>query len=208
MEADFWHDMWATGEVGFHQKQVNQFLESHWPEVDVAPDAKVLVPLCGKSLDMLWLKEKGHEVIGVELSQKALDEFLEEHSLVPKMVRHESYCGYQLEDMTLFCGDFFHLNEQDCKGVSAVYDRAALIALPPEMRSKYVKHIRNLLPDNSRILLVTMEYDQSLMPGPPFAVMEDEVKLLYRDANIECVNQMNFERKGHLVAEKVYQIIL
>ena len=209
MDADFWHDMWASGEVGFHQKQINAFLETHWPEFQVAAGCEVLVPLCGKSLDMLWLKSQGHSVLGVELSQKALDEFLAENNLQAQEVTHSHYCGYEFDDMRLFCGDFFQLSKADCQKVKAVYDRAALIALPAKMREKYVAHIRSLLPKGSKILLVTMEYEQTLMQGPPFAVMQTEVEKLYQGvADIKYLSSEMFERKGHQVEEKVYQITL
>jgi len=209
MEANFWHEMWASGEVGFHQQKINQFLASHWQEFGIEPNCEVLVPLCGKSLDMLWLREQGHSVIGVELSQKALDEFLVENQLSAKDVEHEKYCGYQLPEMMLLCGDFFHLSEQDTSKVKAVYDRAALIALPPQMRAQYVAHIRQLMPQGTRILLVTMEYEQSLMQGPPFAVMPDEVERLYSGVqSLSTVQEMAFERKGNRVIERVYKIVL
>ena len=148
-------------------------------------------------------------MLGVELSQKALDEFLVENNLSAEDVQHDKYCGYQLNDMRLFCGDFFHLSTQDCEQVKAVYDRAALIALPPQMRQQYVAHIRALLPKGTKVLLVTMEYDQSIMNGPPFAVMQNEVEELYAGAaEIKFLGSEMFERKGHQVEEKVFQITL
>lgn len=207
MEANFWHDMWASGVVGFHQTDINEFLQKHWSKLNLKGDEKVLVPLCGKSLDMVWLAQQGHEVLGIELSQKALDEFLHENQLEAEAIETGKYCGYQLPDMTLLCGDFFHLQAEQCTDVGVVYDRAALVALPPQMRADYVKHLKQVLPKGTRYLLVTMEYDQSQLQGPPFSVSETEVQTLFADfANVEKVEQLPFQRKGVDAVEKVFVI--
>lgn len=206
MDKDFWHAMWSSGRVGFHQSEINTFLKSHWDILELNNYGEVLVPLCGKSLDMLWLKQMGHEVIGIELSQKALDEFVEENDLMDTaVITHDHYCGYQLKDMTLLCGDFFHLSSLDCQKVVAVYDRAALIAFPEDMRSRYASHLKKIVPQATKIFLVAMEYDQSLTQGPPFSVEEAEIRLLYGDHfKIDCLNTIQFERKGIATTEKVY----
>jgi thiopurine S-methyltransferase len=206
MEADFWHDMWESGIVGFHQADINAYLKNHWQKLGLNGDEKVLVPLCGKSLDMVWLAQQGHEVLGVELSQKALDEFLIENGIDAKPHRSENYCGYELPSMTLLCGDFFDLTSAHCDKVSVVYDRAALVALPPEMRKLYVNHLKSILPTGTRQLLVTMEYDQSKLQGPPFSVSENEVRELYTGFDIEKVEESNLNRKGVEALEKVFLI--
>lgn len=207
MKSDFWHDMWASGKVGFHQSDINEFLLAHWKSLNLTGHEAVLVPLCGKSLDMLWLQQQGHEVLGIELSQKALDEFLEENSISAKPVKHDQFCGYELEAMTLLCGDFFKLSAEDCAQIGAVYDRASIVALPPEMRQSYVKHLQLILPKGIKILMVTMEYDQSVMSGPPFSVTEDEVRTLFKDfASIEKLSEVSASRKGNTMLEKVFVI--
>ncbi|MBN2647649.1 MAG: thiopurine S-methyltransferase [Thiotrichales bacterium] len=204
MDANFWHEMWQSGVVGFHQQQVNRFLRDYWPNLGLQGDEQVLVPLCGKSLDMLWLKQLGHEVLGVELSKQALEAFLLENQLDAKPLQRGAYCGYELPQMTLLCGDFFQLDTQDCLRVRAVYDRAALIALPPAMRRDYAQHLQALLPKEAVMLLVIMEYDQAIMAGPPFAVSEAEVRDLFSQfAQIEVVDSERFLRKGVPVTEKV-----
>lgn len=204
MQADFWHDMWASGVVGFHQQEINRFLRDFWPQLNLDGQGQVLVPLCGKSLDMLWLRKLGHEVLGVELSQKALDEFLVENALNAEPVQHANYCGYELEQMTLLCGDFFQLTAEECAQVKAVYDRASIVALPPEMRRDYARHLQQILPKGTPFLMVIMEYDQSSMSGPPFSVLESEVRELFAGfASIEVVDEERFERKGNAVIEKV-----
>lgn len=207
MQANFWHDMWASGKVGFHQAEMNAFLTEYWQKLGLTGHETVLVPLCGKSLDMLWLAKRGHTVLGVELSQQALDEFLTENGVSAKPVQHTHYCGYELESMKLLCGDFFHLTAEDCQDVKAVYDRAAIVALPPEMRAEYVAHLRAILPKGTRYLMITMEYDQSLISGPPFSVPEAEIRLLFSGVeSIEKVHEVSFEHKGVPRTEMVFVI--
>jgi thiopurine S-methyltransferase len=207
MEANFWHDMWASGVVGFHQPDINVYLKNHWSKLNLKGDESVLVPLCGKSLDMIWLAQQGHSVLGIELSQQALDEFLAENKLSAKPVQTENHCSYQLPDMTLLCGDFFHLTAEQCADVKVVYDRAAIVALPEQMRQDYVQHLKAILPKGTQYLLVAMEYDQSLMQGPPFSVSEKEIRALFGPfAKVVKVEEFAFERKGNAVLEKVYLI--
>lgn len=213
MQNDFWHQMWASGVVGFHQPEVNAYLKAHWHKLlttdHKAMAGEVLVPLSGKSLDMLWLKEQGHDILAVELSLKALEAFIEENHLHRRFtiqdLAHERFCGYELEAMRLFCGDFFHLTQEDCQEVGAVYDRAALVALPPEMRADYAKHLLEILPPDTPMLLIALDYDQSLRNGPPFAVSEQEIHTLYGERyQIEKVQEDTFERKGVETVETTY----
>ena len=207
MDAQFWHDMWDSGVVGFHQADINEYLKNHWSKLNLHGHESVLVPLCGKSLDMLWLAKQGHEVLGVELSAKALDEFLQENNLNGIFHKTEKHCGFQLPSMTLLCGDFFDLTAQDCQATTVIYDRAALIALPPETRKQYVDHLHAIVPAGSKMLLVTMEYDQAQLPGPPFSVPEEEVMTLFKQCKkIEKLQTASFKRKGVDAVEKAYLI--
>lgn len=207
MEANFWHDMWSSGVVGFHQSEINGFLKNHWSKLGLQGNENVLVPLCGKTLDMLWLAQQGHSILGVELSPKALEEFLTENDLQAETIQQGNHCGYQLPNMTLLCGDFFHLTAEQCSDIHVVYDRAALVALPPKMRQDYVLHLRAILPKNTHYLVVTMEYDQTKMPGPPFSVSEKEVRSLFEPfATVTKVEEVPFNRKGHEAIEKVFVI--
>ncbi len=208
MDAGFWHGMWEKGEVGFHQEEVNEFLLRHWLKLNLQGGEQVLVPLCGKSLDMLWLATQGHEVLGVELSEKALKEFLVENNLIAQEVNHNDYCGYQLDGITLLCGDFFKLSSRDVKKIQVVYDRAALVALPLEMRQRYVRHLIQILPVGTQILLVVMEYNQEKILGPPFSVSETEVYSLFADTfSIEKLEDFPFQRKSMPVLEKVFKLV-
>lgn len=205
MQADFWHEMWESGVVGFHQSEINAFLQQHWQRLQLQGNELVLVPLCGKSLDMLWLKQQGHDVIGVELSHKALDEFLSENAISAEPVKHDRFCGYELDGMTLLCGDFFELSADDCQQVKAVYDRAAIVALPPQMRRDYVRHLQKILAKGTQFLMVTMEYDQTQLNGPPFSVPEAEVRELFAEfASVDRISEQAFSRKGVDAVEKVF----
>ncbi|WP_435626502.1 thiopurine S-methyltransferase [Candidatus Ferrigenium straubiae] len=192
MEKNFWLERWERKETGFHQDEINPYLREHWPELRLARSSKVFVPLCGKSRDMLWLREQGHAVLGVELSPLAAQAFFEENGLSPQRTRGERFDSHEADGIRILCGDFFDLDRDDLAGVKAVYDRASLIALPPEMRERYARHLVSILPPAAQILLVTLDYPQAEMSGPPFAVSVDEVNALYRDhAGIRLLAQLD-----------------
>ncbi len=128
---------------------------------------------------MVWLQQQGHTVLGVELSPIAIQAFFAENHAQVKQSKHHQFDQYQADDIRILCGDFFDLSREDMAGVSAVYDRASLVALPPEMRERYANHLVNILPSGTQILLVTFDYPQYEMSGPPFAVSPDEVMSLY-----------------------------
>lgn len=179
MDASFWLDCWREGRTGFHRSEVMPLLEQHWPALDVPRGARVLVPLAGKSLDMLWLAAQGLRVLGVELSPLAVQAFFAEHGLQPR--RHATACGehYVAGDIEVIQGNVFDLDAATLAGCAAVYDRAALIALPPAMRQKYVQSVYARLPAACRGLLITLDYPPGDMDGPPFAVPPAEVERLY-----------------------------
>lgn len=181
MHRDFWQARWDEGRIGFHQEQVNPYLQSNWQALNVSPGATVLVPLCGKSRDMLWLRDQGHAVIGVEIVPRAVQAFFAENGLAATSRLRGSFALWESEGIKIFQGDFFDLTSGDVAGIAAVYDRASLIALPPAMRQQYASHLRGILPGNMNVLLVTMDYSQAEMEGPPFAVTEQEVAALYQD---------------------------
>jgi thiopurine S-methyltransferase len=179
VDQDFWQARWARNEIGFHLKEINPFLLRHWPALEVPEVSQVLVPLCGKSLDLAWLAAQGLQVMGVELAEKAVQEFFAEQQLQPQIRQQGAFKVYQAGPVQLWCGDLFALIAEDVAGCTAFYDRAALIALPPEMRQRYVQHLEQILPARCRGLLVTVDYDQAQHAGPPFSVSEAEVAGLY-----------------------------
>ncbi|MEQ7919161.1 thiopurine S-methyltransferase [Xanthomonas sp. WHRI 1810A] len=175
MQPDFWHQRWATDQIGFHQPQVNPHLQRFWPELGVKKGERVFVPLCGKSVDLTWLLDQGLFVVGVELSEKAIEVYFAEHDVQPQVEERGAFKVFSHERCALWCGDFFKLTAGHIGACSVVYDRAALIALPPDMRWRYVEHLNRLLPADCRGLLITLDYDQSQVAGPPFSVAEEEV---------------------------------
>ncbi len=179
MRPEFWHDKWEHNEIGFHQESINQYLCEHWSQLGLAGDETVFVPLCGKSQDLLWIQRKGHPVLGVEISQIACRAFFAESGLEPEVTTEGAFTCYRRESISVLCGDFFALTQDHVSEVGAVYDRAALIALPAEMRARYTEHLQAIIPSGARVLLVTMEYPQQDMQGPPFSVPETEVRHLF-----------------------------
>ena len=182
MNPEFWHQRWADHQIGFHQSAPTPLLLKHWPSLRIAPGAKVFVPLAGKSLDMAWLASQGHRVLGVELSQRAVDEFFAEHGLQPEVESTRYGVHHRAGGIELVRGDAFGLDDAVLAECAAVFDRAALIALPPPLRQRYANELYARLATGCRVLLVTLEYAQVERDGPPFSVPEDEVQALYGDA--------------------------
>lgn len=182
MQADFWHQRWATNQIGFHQSEANPYLQRYWARLGIEPGARVLVPLCGKSLDLSWLAGQGHPVLGVELSEKAVQEFFSEQGLTPLVSQNGAFKVYSAGAVEIWCGDFFSLRAEDVIGCEALYDRAAIIALPPVMRGRYVDHLDKVLPEHCKGLLITLDYDQAKIDGPPFSVPDEEVQRLLTPA--------------------------
>lgn len=179
MNTEFWKQRWKEGLTGFHLNEVNPYLIKHWPAMECPQGSTVFVPLCGKTMDIIWLTQQGCKVIGVECSEKAILEFVQEHQLAIEISQSGPFTEYKTKDITLYQGDFFDLQPHHLKEVSAVFDRAALVALPPEMRLEYRQHLKQILPTSVAYLLITVEYNQSEMDGPPFSVTQEEVKKLY-----------------------------
>lgn len=187
MEPEFWLQRWQEQAIGFHQDEINRHLKEYWQRLNIAAAAKILVPLCGKSKDMIWLRQRGYEVIGVELSEIAINDFFSENGLTPSKVSHQDFVIWQSDGISIYQGDFFKLSADDLAGVQGVFDRAALIALPELMRKDYVTKLRQCLPAMTPILLITLQYPQSEMAGPPFSVHDREVHALYHEHyGIEC----------------------
>ena len=176
MEADFWIKRWEGGQIAFHENEINAHLQNFWPKLDLPKGSQILVPLCGKTNDLLWLLKEGYKVLGVEISEIAVRDFFEENNLKP-VIKGSTWC-YN-DDLKIICGNLFDLEESDFNKIDGVYDRASLIALPTQMRFMYAQLINKIIDSDSKILLVTFEYNQSEMNGPPFSVTKDEVLELY-----------------------------
>lgn len=179
MEADFWHRRWAKNEIGFHEGQVNALLVQHFSALGCAAGCRVFVPLCGKAVDIHWLLAEGYEVVGAELSEIAIQQLFAELGLVPDIQVMGELKRYQADRLTVFVGDIFVLSRETLGQVDAVYDRAALVALIAPLRDRYAAHLQAITHPAPQ-LLIAFEYDQSQMPGPPFAVQPAVVELLYQ----------------------------
>jgi thiopurine S-methyltransferase len=188
MHHSFWHDRWQEQRIGFHLDKVNPYLSKYWHRINATEQSRVFVPLCGKSNDLLFFQQQGCRVIGNELSTLAVQDFYTEQQLnasktiisSEKKISQESELTlWASPEVDILCGDFFVLKKEHLSDISVVYDRAALVALPAEMREKYVKKILSLLPKKVTMLLLTLDYDENEKQGPPFSVTEDEVYRLY-----------------------------
>ena len=170
--SENWIERWANGRTGWHEPQGNAGLKAHWP--GPAALRRVLVPLCGKSPDLLWLAGLGHEVIGVELSEIAVRGFFEDNDLDYRSEPAGSLVAFRASQVPVmvYQGDYFDLDIEPC---DALYDRGALVALPEAIRPDYVAHTNRLIRPDAAILLVTLEYEQSVVSGPPFSVLSGEV---------------------------------
>lgn len=217
MKKDFWIERWEREEIGFHQSEVNPHLRQYWQALNLAPNSEVFVPLCGKSIDMLWLRNQGHSVLGVELSDLAVQAFFKENGYTPHHVAHEKFNVYEANGIRILCGDFFDLGKKYLAKITAVYDRASMIALPPEMRERYVNHLVSIAPPATKILLITFDYAQAEMSGPPFSVSAGEVKSLYgKHAEVRLLAELDalpqnprFEERGlSRLQENVYLVTL
>ncbi|GIU50564.1 thiopurine S-methyltransferase [Shewanella sairae] len=188
MQPSFWHEKWDAQQIGFHLNAVNPLLVKHWPQLDLAANCQVFVPLCGKSLDMCFLAEQGHDVVGCELNELAVKQFYQDNNLPVKVNRVGEHQQFSTEQVTIYQGDIFTLDTNALPNINAFYDRAALIAWPEEMRFAYAKQLAQLIPAGSVGLLITLDYPQAELNGPPFAVSDDWVSAnLSDDFEIECL---------------------
>lgn len=177
---DFWHSRWSANQIGFHEGAANASLQRWWPTLALAAGSRVFVPLCGKSADLAWLAAQGHEVVGVELSALAVQAFFAENGLTPERAEVGALIRWSAGRVTIYQGDVFAF---DAPGrFDAAWDRAALIALPPDVRIRYATHVRRQLRADAPILVVTLVYDQARRDGPPFSVPDAELRAHHPEA--------------------------
>ncbi len=203
MDRDFWIKKWEEKDIRFHQAQYHPMLVKYGKDL---PEGNVLVPLCGKTLDMIYLTSIGRKVIGVELSDIACREFFSENKIpftekiAPGFIRFES------EKITLYCGDFFQLPVDVWKSINGIYDRAAIVALPAELRIRYANEIITRTPKGSSVLLISFDYPEARLQGPPFSVPDDELKKLFRGCEIELIDSRKDSIRENDVFENTYRI--
>jgi thiopurine S-methyltransferase len=182
MEPSFWVARWQEGKIGFHEGAPNQYLVAHaaW----LADRRRVLVPLCGKSEDLAFLASRGHDVVGVELVEDAVKQFFDEHGTVAETEVSGSLVIYRAGAITVIAGDIFAVTTDHIGPIDAIFDRAALVALPPDIRARYAAHLRALTPDARRELLVSIEYPPEASNGPPFCIEEPEVRRIFAGSSV------------------------
>lgn len=178
MHPQFWHTRWAKNQIGFHESAVNPLLVAHVEVLGVPRGARFFLPLCGKTLDIGWLLSRGYKVAGVELSPLAVAQLFDQLGARPVVSRVDGLERHSADGVDVFVGDIFDLPAHALGSVDAVYDRAALIALPPAMRRHYTQHMQRLA-GNAPHLLVTLDYDQAVVEGPPFSVPAAEVAAIF-----------------------------
>jgi len=180
MDPKFWHDRWRQNRIGFHRSDTNPLLIEYFSALELRRGQKVFLPLCGKTLDIRWLLLQGFQVAGVELSELAIQQLFSELSITPEVKKLGNLTLYRAKGLDIYVGDIFDLSYDLLGNVDAIYDRAALVALPEEMRAKYTSHLIEIT-DTAPQLLITYEYDQTVIQGPPFSISTKEVKEHYTD---------------------------
>lgn len=178
MDANFWHQKWQRGEIAFHEGEANRFLTDHFDKLNLAKGSRVFLPLCGKTRDAAWLLARGYRVVGAELSEIAINDFFTELGMEPAVSRAGTLTRYRAKDIDMLVGDIFDVTAEILEPVDAIYDRAALVALPDRVRERYTQHLVNITAAAPQ-LLISYEYDQLLIDGPPFSVNENEVRRHY-----------------------------
>jgi len=181
METSFWHNRWQTNQTGWHERTVNPLLIEHFPSLNLALGSRVFVPFCGKSLDLGWLLSRGYTVAGAELSELAVTQLFAELRMEPTRSESGKHTLFHGEKIDIFVGDLFDLSREMLGPVDAIYDRAALVALPEAMRVQYTAHLKAITAFAPQ-LVIGYEYDQTMAPGPPFSVTPDELHRHYSDA--------------------------
>ena len=215
MHTDFWLERWQQNQIGFHEQEVNAHLHKFWESLNIPSNSTIFVPLCGKSRDILWLLSLGYHVVGVEISPLAVENFFAENKLEAIMSDCGAFRLWEADGLSIYQGNFFDLTCTHLSDCNAIYDRAALVALPEEMRQEYAQHLKNIIPKLTHTLLVTLEYTQHEMPGPPFSVDENEVHHLFADTfaidllakEDSLQHNENFRQRGlSSLVEKVYRL--
>lgn len=216
MEISYWKARWQKDKTGWHMNRVYPHLPAFWPRLQLNKGATVLVPLCGKSLDMLWLKNQNYDVIGIEVSEKAANEFFTENRLKFEKSSKALFTIYKSDNIAIWTGDFYKLKENYLPGVDAIYDKAAIIALPEKQRNKYADKLLSLCKSHTQILMNAFEYEQKEMAGPPFAVLREEldelfgqqfnIRLLHEESIFEDLTKFQHRGLSSYLVEKLYHL--
>ena len=178
MDKDFWLKKWEHNEIGFHESKVNPLLVEYFHKLQLANNSRLFIPLCGKTKDIEWLLDQGYVIVGAELSTLAINELFRDLGLEPNISKNKRFTLFSSQNIDIFVGDIFELSKKDLGPINAIYDRAALVALPKNVRFKYTSHLMDIS-NSAPQFLISLEYDEMLMNGPPFSVNSDEIKEHY-----------------------------
>ncbi|MDR8394178.1 thiopurine S-methyltransferase [Aliifodinibius sp. S!AR15-10] len=214
MEISYWTSRWKKNKIGWHMQEVYPPLVSYWNRLELNAGDCILVPLCGKSKDLGWLARKGVKVLGVEVSKVAVNQFFSEMKMAYTKKKSGAFTIYESGNIQLWQGDFFKLKPSRLPSIDAIYDKAALVALPLKKRREYAQLVLQYCSPSTPMLVSTFEYPQDEMSGPPFSVFRDELEELYGNRfNIELLHEESvfeklskFQRRGlaSYLREKIY----
>lgn len=207
MEKDFWLNKWQVSDIAFHESYVNPHLINSFHFLKLPRDAQVLVPLCGKTRDMLWLADQGYQVTGIELSPIACQDFFAEMGVAPTISQENKITKYQHKNITLICGDLFEVTQADLPVIQAIFDCKAMVALPEEMRKKYINQLKKCCGNAFQVFLIAITSpDQA--KGPPFSVSSEEIKSLYGDPfAVNVITSARMQDVPERLQKKGYQEI-
>tara|TARA_R110000850_G_scaffold54008_1_gene128976 strand:+ start:94 stop:747 length:654 start_codon:yes stop_codon:yes gene_type:complete len=194
MKSGFWHNCWERNKLGFHQDDVHPLLTQYFTDLILASDQHVFVPLCGKTHDMAYLAQY-MRVTGSELSDIACRDFFIDNDIEYQKQTFGEFKQYSADQLTLYQGDFFKLWADTINKVDWIYDRAALIALPPVMQVQYANHLQTFFSSNTRLFLVTVEFPSEQLTGPPFSLNSVDVKRLFSGFSVECIANHELDNK-------------
>lgn len=216
MEISYWKSRWRKDHTGWHMDEVYPPLKTLWYQLNLPQNATVLIPLCGKTLDIDWLAGQGHQVVGIDISEKAISILKDRLPYAFHNTSKGPLKCYKSDSVTLWCGDFFKLQPEWVPAIDAIYDKAALIALPPEKRSTYASHLQTFIQPHTQIFLNCFEYKQNEMSGPPFSVTRKELQKLYGQRfNLHVLHERSlleelsrFKQRGlkSYLIEKIYHL--
>ena len=176
---NLWESRWQEDRIGFHLKEVNPFLMRFYDQLLHQNPNRVFVPLCGKTLDLCWLATKTKKVIGVELVSKAVQDFFAENNIDYLLQQDVTFQKFSSKSIDIYLGDFFDLNPEQTSSFKAIYERASIVAIEKPERREYVNHLISFLDTAGRILLITLEYNQNQLEGPPYSVPPQEIESLF-----------------------------
>lgn len=207
MQADFWHKLWDTNEIGWHNNEVNELLLRNLSRLELKKNSRIFIPLCGKTVDIKWFIDNDYSIVGVELNEKAIKELFKYLKLEPTIKRVDSFTLYTAKNIDIYVGDIFELNTMILGKVDIIYDRGGIVALPVQMRKRYTALLVSIT-ESAPQLVISYEYDQNLMEGPPFSVKESQLKDYYSNHyNLDLMETIKPEVfKGLDISETVWNL--